>query len=161
MLKLKVNQSIISTFQADKPRAEDCHAIRYSVTLSMTVEEHKELCKQLQSLMGFMIGSAFEAAQTLLEKEHDRTPSTHSGLISIDCWGEDQSFSGLILNGQIYPYMEENPERILIIQDTEVQLSCRVMTKKDKSIVFAWTCHSIDKIGLTPQESDGKKDKKR
>lgn len=160
MLKIKVSQAIVSTFSSDKPRAEDCHHVRYSVTLSMSPEEHKYLCKQLEMLMTFMIGSTFEAAQTLLGKEHDREPVTHSGLISVDCWGEDQSFSGLIMNGEIYPYMEEDPPRVLVLTDTMVQLSCRVMTKKDKTVVLAWTCHSIDKSGLTPEVANGKKNKK-
>lgn len=157
MLQFLVNQAIVSTFSSETPKAEDCHATRYSITLSMDPAQHKAVVMRLGSLITHMVGSTFEAAQMLLEKEAKRVPSTHSGLISIDCWGEDQSFSGLRLNGMIFPYEDPDVTRVMVLSPVEVWLSCRVMTKKDKTVVLAWTCHQIDITGLKPEKKDGKK----
>lgn len=161
MIKTKCQMAIISTFTSETPRKEDVHKTRYSVTLSLSVDQHKALVHRLTNLVSHMIGAGFEAAQQLIEKEAARSPSTHTGLISLDCWGDDQSFSGMLLNGQIYPYEDKEPPRNLVLVDVDVSLTCRVMTKKDKTIVLAWTSHMIDQSGIKPQETDAKTSKKR
>jgi hypothetical protein len=161
MLKINAAQVVVSTFKSDTPKAEDTHAVRYSVTIGLMPDEHKKLVKRLEALQSHMVGASFEAASHLVGKEHDRAPSTHSGLVYIDCWGDDNSFSGLVLNNSLFPYEDPDPPRNLVLPNCEVALSCRVMTKKDKSVVLAWTAFEINTVGLEPQKESNGKDKKR
>lgn len=161
MIRIKAAQAVISTFRSETPRKEDVHGTRYSVTLGLDADEHKRLVKHLTGLSSSMIGAAASAASTLLSKEHDREVSYHSGLIYIDCWGDDNSFSGMLLNGVIFPYEDNDPPRNLVLSEIDVQLSCRIMTKKDKSVVLAWTTYTIDTTGLKPVKDEKTPSKKR
>jgi len=122
MIKIRVKQFIAQVFMATKDTKDTLTKVSYNVTISVGEAEHH----MLMEMIGVFHPQAGEKMQERLDiiKADDKKSGKDeiTGDYQYESYGDNSSFTGMLINGHQFPHGMKGATKMVILQDVELSV---------------------------------------